>query len=45
MPDPKQTDKKRQSPEKTRMKEFMLLEDKRELYLDEVARIKREFRR
>ena len=36
--------KKQQSPEKTRMKEFMLLDDKRELYLSEVEKIKREFR-
>ena len=37
-------DKKRQSPEKTLMKEFRLLEDKRELYCNEVDRIKKEFR-
>jgi len=37
--------KKKQSPEKTRMKEFQLLEDKRGLYLSEVDKIKRELQR
>ena len=40
-----ETDKKRQSPEKSLMKEFRLLEDKRELYISEVDKIKREFRK
>ena len=35
---------KHQSPEKTRQKEFLLLEEKRDLYVSEVERIKREFR-
>lgn len=42
----KLSDKKvTQSPEKTRMKEFQLLEDKRDLYLSEVDKIKRELKR
>ena len=34
-----------QSPEKTRQKEYQLLEEKRDLYISEVERIKREFSR
>ena len=34
-----------QSPEKTRQKEYQLLEEKRDLYVNEVERIKREFSR
>ena len=45
LPDHPNHPKKKQSPEKTRMKEFQLLEDKRGLYLSEVDKIKRELQR
>ena len=40
-----QVKKTYQSPEKTRQKEYQFLEEKRDLYISEVERIKREFKR